>query len=216
MNAKTVKKRNKPQINLFRFRYQNLRNDMTGSDEITITAHPQSDPMVCKFVVDRKIHNGNLECKDKGQAKGALLEELFAVEGVSEVQVAEDTVTVVKSASLNWEELGKKIGSALRVAIQSGKKLIPDPSSPKEIEKAVKDFLHMQIRPALAQHGGSVELVEIKDDIVYIELSGGCRGCRMAQMTIKNGIETAIKQVVPSIKEVRDTTDHAAGNNPYA
>jgi len=64
-------------------------------------------------------------------------------------------------------------------------------------------------------HGGSATLVEIKDNKVYLKLEGGCRGCAMARMTLKQGIERVIKEHVPEIEEVIDVTDHAGGTNPY-
>ena len=59
-----------------------------------------------------------------------------------------------------------------------------------------------QIRPALQADGGDVELVEVKDGIVKVKLTGACGGCPMARMTLKNGIERVLKQQVPEVKEV--------------
>ena len=67
----------------------------------------------------------------------------------------------------------------------------------------------------MASHGGVVTLLDLKDDTVYVQMGGGCQGCGMANVTLKQGVETAIKRVVPSIKQVLDTTDHASGSNPY-
>jgi Fe-S cluster biogenesis protein NfuA len=58
-------------------------------------------------------------------------------------------------------------------------------------------------------------LIDVSLDTVYIRLEGGCQGCGMADVTLKNGIETAIKQAVPAITSVLDVTDHAGGDNPY-
>ena len=60
-----------------------------------------------------------------------------------------------------------------------------------------------------------ITLIDVKPDTVYIRLEGGCQGCGMADVTLKNGIETAIRQAVPSIIAVLDVTDHAGGENPY-
>lgn len=59
-----------------------------------------------------------------------------------------------------------------------------------------------QIRPALQADGGDVELVEVKDGVVKVKLTGSCGGCPMATMTLKNGIERVLKQQVPEVKEV--------------
>jgi Fe/S biogenesis protein NfuA len=64
-------------------------------------------------------------------------------------------------------------------------------------------------------HGGHVELLDIKDNTVYVRLGGGCQGCGMVDVTLRHGIEALIREEIPEIQQVVDTTDHASGNNPY-
>ena len=59
-----------------------------------------------------------------------------------------------------------------------------------------------KIRPSLVADGGNVELVEVKDGVVKVKLTGACAGCPMSTMTLKNGIEQIIRQEIPEIKEV--------------
>jgi Fe/S biogenesis protein NfuA len=79
----------------------------------------------------------------------------------------------------------------------------------------VQKIIDQQLNPAIAGHGGYVELLEVKGETAYIEMGGGCRGCAISQMTLKQGIERAILDNVPAIKKVVDTTDHDGGTNPY-
>ena len=79
----------------------------------------------------------------------------------------------------------------------------------------VQDVLTEQINPGVAQHGGWVGLLDVKEETAYIELGGGCVGCGMVDVTLKQGVEVAIKASVPTITQVVDTTDHASGTNPY-
>ena len=81
--------------------------------------------------------------------------------------------------------------------------------------QAIYVILDEQINPAVASHGGHISLVDVQGDTAYIRLEGGCQGCGMADVTLKAGVETAIKGAVPSIAAVLDTTDHAGGSNPY-
>ena len=81
--------------------------------------------------------------------------------------------------------------------------------------KAVQEVIDTQINPGVAMHGGHVTLLDVKDDTAYIALGGGCQGCGMADVTLKQGIEVLIKQAVPEIKQIVDTTDHAGGTNPF-
>ena len=80
---------------------------------------------------------------------------------------------------------------------------------------AVRKILDEQINPGVASHGGHIALIDVKDDTVFIRLEGGCQGCGMADVTLKQGIEQTIRQTVPSITAVLDVTDHAGGANPY-
>ena len=81
--------------------------------------------------------------------------------------------------------------------------------------QAILQLLDERINPSVASHGGHISLVDVQDDTVYIRLEGGCQGCGMANVTLKQGIEVEIKQAVPKITTVLDTTDHAGGSNPY-
>jgi Fe/S biogenesis protein NfuA len=79
----------------------------------------------------------------------------------------------------------------------------------------VRSLLESHINPSIASHGGRAELVATRDDVVYLALGGGCQGCSMASVTLKQGIEQVIKQMIPSVREVVDVTDHAQGSNPF-
>jgi Fe/S biogenesis protein NfuA len=79
----------------------------------------------------------------------------------------------------------------------------------------LEKLFDQQIRPALAQHGGNVEIVDVDNDVVFVKLIGGCQGCSSSKATLKGGIEQLIKQNYPEITEVIDLTDHQAGENPY-
>jgi Fe/S biogenesis protein NfuA len=79
----------------------------------------------------------------------------------------------------------------------------------------VQAVLDDRVNPGLAAHGGVVSLVDIQETRVVLSFGGGCQGCGMADLTMKEGVSTQIKQQIPEISEVVDATDHAAGENPY-
>ena len=83
------------------------------------------------------------------------------------------------------------------------------------VEERVDQLLREHINPSIASHGGIARLVSIDGDAAYLELGGGCQGCGLAAMTLRQGIEKAILENVPEITEVVDTTDHASGSNPF-
>ena len=193
-----------------------------SDDDIKITAQPLNDPDVCIFTVDRPIYpNATFDCRNAGQAKGSpLLEALFELGSIREILVSGNSLTIAKSGDEPWQLLGKKIGEVLRKRIKSGiplivisqKKVDLDPDS---VRHEIEDLFENQINPAIASHGGFVELVDVKGSAVYLRMSGGCQGCGAASMTLRHGIEKAIRERIPEVTEVVDVTDHTAGVNPY-
>ena len=79
----------------------------------------------------------------------------------------------------------------------------------------IQELLDQRINPGVASHGGNVSLIDYDNGRVYLKLGGGCQGCGMVDVTLRQGIEVLLKQEIPEIVEVLDTTDHAAGSNPY-
>ena len=84
-----------------------------------------------------------------------------------------------------------------------------------DIAQRLMQVLEQQINPAIAAHGGSAELVAVEADTAYLRLGGGCVGCGMVSVTLRQGIEVALREAVPVITRVIDVTDHASGENPY-
>ena len=87
--------------------------------------------------------------------------------------------------------------------------------SDAELKEKVQELIDASINPAVAGHGGFVELIDVQDSRVYLQMGGGCQGCGAADITLKSGIERLIKEEIPEVQEVLDTTDHASGANPY-
>jgi Fe/S biogenesis protein NfuA len=79
----------------------------------------------------------------------------------------------------------------------------------------VKAILEEQVNPAIAAHGGRIELVDVKGTEIYMEMTGGCQGCSMSRMTLRQGVERTIRQAIPEVTAIHDVTDHTAGENPY-
>jgi Fe/S biogenesis protein NfuA len=100
------------------------------------------------------------------------------------------------------------IGGALRIDN-------PNEGWRDPVAARIQDVLDRQINPSVAAHGGIVDLLEVRGGAAYVQLGGGCQGCAQVDVTLRQGIEVAIKAAVPQIVEVIDVTDHAAGTNPY-
>ena len=79
----------------------------------------------------------------------------------------------------------------------------------------VKTVLDTEINPAIASHGGTITLVGVEDTEIYLEMGGGCQGCAMSRMTLRQGVERMVRQAVPEVTVIHDVTDHASGENPF-
>jgi Fe/S biogenesis protein NfuA len=84
-----------------------------------------------------------------------------------------------------------------------------------EIADRVRNVLDTQVNPAIAAHGGMISLVDVEETDVYVEMSGGCQGCALSRMTLRQGVERMLREAVPELTAVHDVTDHASGDNPY-
>jgi len=91
-----------------------------------------------------------------------------------------------------------------------------EPSADADMSQRVSWLLETEINPALASHGGHVALVDITEKLeVVLQFGGGCQGCGMADVTMKQGIEQTLTRHIPEITAVLDVTDHQSGDNPY-
>lgn len=188
--------------------------------EIKITGEPSERGDRCKFTVDRVVlpdrsaFFGNPETA----RRSPLAADLFAIPGVESALIADNAVTVGAAYGVDWPALG--IGNIIRKHLRTGVPIV-DPDyfdelpSEGDLKWAIGDLLAREINPAVAQHGGFVELIDVRKNNVYIRLGGGCQGCGAADVTLKQGIEKAIRDLVPLVGEILDTTDHASGRNPY-
>ncbi len=91
----------------------------------------------------------------------------------------------------------------------------PNPMWSDPTAAGIQTLIDTAINPSLASHGGHVQMIDFQDNVVYVRLGGGCQGCGMVDVTLRQGIEQLIKREYPQVTGVVDTTDHAGGTNPY-
>src|SRR3989454_867237 len=141
-----------------------------------------------------------------------------------EVIVSGNLVTVGKRSPAPWPVVGKAVGQAIRAALAGGQPAVTSkPAAPAgrgsttddALYERVADLFESQVNPMVARHGGRVELIDVQDAVVMVRMAGGCQGCGMADVTLRQGIEAMLHQHVPEVKGIVDITDHTAGSNPY-
>lgn len=155
----------------------------------------------------------DLAFDDKSTATG---DDLVYQQGELTVIIPRASVDALWGATLDLPSTAGQSGLVIRNPNR------PDPIGAMEVElsgtidERITQLLDQQINPSLAAHGGFASLVEVIDDSkAVILMGGGCQGCAVSAMTLREGIEKAILNFIPEIVEVIDHTDHSAGENPY-
>ena len=193
---------------------------MTPSD-IRITAEPVDDDR-CKFVVSQPVHAGGVRrfASAEDAKSSPLAAAIFTIPGITEVIVSGNIVTAVKRSPSPWTAMGRSIGAAIRTALTAdipavAARAAAAPADDDALYERVSKMFETRINPMVARHGGVVELIDVQDGVVMLRMGGGCQGCGMADVTLRQGIEGALREHVPEVKGIADITDHSAGSNPY-
>lgn len=136
------------------------------------------------------------------------LDSIQSFKGI-DLYIAADSAPYLEGATIDF--VFRLIGSELKVVAPFRKVATPE----GRVAAKVQHVLDKVVNPSLAMHGGGATLIDFQGGIVFLELTGGCQGCSMADSTLKNGIEKSIREGVPEVREVRDVTQHANGRNPF-
>ena len=101
-------------------------------------------------------------------------------------------------------------GGAFEIALAGGG-AIPG----GDLAARVAQVLEQRVNPSIAAHGGRITLAGVQDNVAYVRMTGGCQGCGLAAVTLRQGVERTLRAAVPELLGVRDVTDHADGRNPF-
>ena len=168
-------------------------------------AEKQED-LALRFGIRGRAHGGFMYRLGFVGAATRAPEDVVVEAGGFQVLVDPDSRPYLEGASIDYLEGPDGIGFKIDN---------PNPLWFGGVALAVQKVLDTEINPEIATHGGFVTLLDVKDGVAYVRLGGGCQGCGMANVTLKQGVEVRLREAVPEIREVIDTTDHAGGRNPY-
>ncbi len=171
--------------------------------------------------------------KDAGRFDGSALRVTVSRDGaafhyqleVVEEETASPEDAVIDAAGVRFyvdaESVPRLRGATLQYvdAMSDGGFRFENPNQPEllsnPIAARVQRLLDERINPGVADHGGHVSLVDVQEGRVFLRFGGGCQGCGMVDVTLKEGIQAQLMAEIPEITQVLDETDHAAGTNPY-
>ena len=216
----------------------------TTADELTTTTTPivtltPEAHRVVREALDQEPESASLALwlEVRGVQEGAFVYDLFFqatsdageadevhADGDVQVVVPAGSVDRLRGARLEWSEDGD--GGLVLVNPNTPTLEEASPGVPPEVLAAgitgplalrVVSVLEEAVNPSIASHGGRADLLALDTEqgIAYLRLSGGCQGCAMSQMTLKQGIETTLLEEVPELTRVIDVTDHGGGENPF-
>ncbi|NQY73993.1 MAG: NifU family protein [Candidatus Margulisbacteria bacterium] len=177
-----------------------------------INAQLTPNPDTLKFLVGISLlEKGSIYIKDHDTAKGSpIVDALYAVEGVIELMIGSNFISVTKSQDKEWTNLVESVTDTLKDVLSKHEGIddvlkalqSQHAASASEAEAKIKEILDTEIRPAIAMDGGDVVFVSFENGIVMLQLQGACSNCPASTMTLKMGIENRLKEEIPEITEV--------------
>lgn len=124
----------------------------------------------------------------------------------------ERSLPFLKDAVVDYAQ--DRMGGQLTIKAPNSK--LPQISDDSPLEDRINYVLFNEINPSLASHGGMVSLIEvIEEDVAVLQFGGGCQGCGMVDVTLKDGVEKTLLEQLPQLKAVRDVTDHSVTENAF-
>jgi len=185
-------------------------------DHIEVYAEGTPNPNVQKFVTNKLLSNTNIELSNKAEAKEVPLAlELFDFPFVKEVFISNNYVSIQKNQETDWFEINTAIRDFIKEYLQSDRRVVGENYKAKQVHtgnekqaytptndatsKEIIAVLEEYIKPAVAGDGGNIQFIsyipETKE--VNVMLQGACNGCPSSTITLKNGIEATLKQLLP-------------------
>lgn len=180
--------------------------------EYFVTCEPTPNPESMKFLVDKPICQEIFEVNNPQKAKRSpLAAKILGFPWAKSVFLSENFLTVTKEEWVEWEILTEPLAEMIKEHLESGgqvllpelkKKESSDQKSDSESVRLIKEIIENEIQPAVAMDGGHIDFVSYENGKVYLDLQGACSGCPSSSYTLKEGIETRLKQSLPEIQEV--------------
>ena len=129
-----------------------------------------------------------------------------------DVNIEKRSIPFLKDCEVNFDN--DTFGGQLTIKAPNAR--LPNISPDSPVEDRINYVIYNEINPMLESHGGEVSLVEFNDkNIAVLQFGGGCQGCGMVDVTLKDGIEKTLIDQIPEVKAVKDLTDHSINDNAY-
>ncbi|GGB10996.1 NifU family protein [Puia dinghuensis] len=189
----------------------------TGNPVISIYTEMTPNPETMKFVANKLLYPGKIiDFPDVESAKPSPLAiELFGFPFIKSVFIASNFVTLTKTADTDWDDVIPAIRQFLKEYLEEGKSVINEEevvvtrsegnaidADDDDVVKRIKELLENYVKPAVEMDGGAIQFRSYNEGVVNLMLQGSCSGCPSSMITLKAGIESMMKRMIPEVKEV--------------
>ena len=187
---------------------------MAQGNPVYVSLEFTPNPNTLKYSVNRTLLKtrsaANFGTKADADEKSPLARKLFDVPGIRAVMIGKDFVTVTKTEEGDWDVVHKSTSTILEdhltrdevVVLEEKMNTPAHGGGATALEAKIREILDQEVRPAVAMDGGDITFDRFEDGIVYLHMQGSCAGCPSSTMTLKQGIETRLREAVPEVIEV--------------
>lgn len=186
---------------------------------ILIYTEQTPNPETLKFVTSRILYDGmaDFSTKEKAENWSPFAVELYKFPYIKSVIINKNFVSLDKDANSNWREIMIEIKGFIKNYLEEGKTIVNDgykemlekeweakkeSGEINDIEQKIIEIIDIHVKPWIEQDGGAIEYLSFKDGVVTVRLYGACTTCSSATVTLKAGVEQALKSMIPDVKEV--------------
>jgi len=180
--------------------------------DIQVTIEQTPNPATLKFSLSHIVTEQGYDFESAAETHSSpLASKLFGFPWTARVYIGPDFITVTKQDWVDWEVLAEPLAGLIREHLERGEPVFvsrpeggtnDENENDSEIVKQIKRILNAEIRPVVAMDGGDIVFADYKEGTLSLQMKGACSGCPSSTATLKEGIETRMKELLPEIKEV--------------
>lgn len=183
---------------------------MNTSSSPSVSFENTPNPATMKFILHRKVTDQGFECPTSQEAeRSPLASKIFGFPWASSVYVGPDFITVTKQDWVDWDLLAQPLTGLIQEHLDRNEPVVVDlVATPDDdaddlpLVRNIKSVLNREIRPVVALDGGDIVFSKFESGTLYVRMKGACSGCPSSQVTLKEGVETRMKELFPEIQEV--------------
>lgn len=175
-----------------------------------VTFEPTPNPATMKFHLHKNVTDQGFDCPTAQDAeRSPLASKIFGFPWTSSVYIGSDFITVTKQDWVEWDLLAQPLSGIIQEHLDNNEPIVvqfieqtEDNENDSPLVRNIKSVLNREIRPVVALDGGDIVFSKFEANTLYVHMKGACSGCPSSTITLKEGIETRMKELFPEVHEV--------------